>query len=471
MHLYPHARHEGGWECLYHGCPSPVLNSWIPARFSIPPGRKLFSKENGISGKSFQLVGQKLRAHVSPRGLDLGTSGLKHSFTVKFCSQAVCYFNVEGMRGERENIQWEALFSRSTMSSEVRENIQARSEPTGSQLKTTEARINVSATTYCCGSYWGGVSWPLDLILCCQTGPREDSIEDTVVIFFPLGHFLGCRIKSEGFVQALNLRMVAWVHAVICFVFLTDDNCRELGPSKDISGFPEHPPFSFSAKNRKLRVSWDCTFPMKLNGRSFLQTDTWCPRPMRLNSSFSLRSFDTESEGSRWVPVSQTTGLIVWTFVPVCCAHQHDGDLTYISGWFKRVVHPLTSPLWILFSKLSHQPALLFLRDPYLLPSAHGEFRAIFQNVAASSTAVISPRNIFSYLQTCSQMLWSKVWCTEFSTQIFIRGRGAEPDTCVCRCRLCIFTPLSVCMSRTMSPITKSFVHVFKSKKPQSLIH
>lgn len=59
---------------------------------------------------------------------------------------------------------------------------------------------------------------------------------------------------------------------------------------------------------------------------------------------------------------------------------QHDGDLTYVPGWLKRIVRPLTSPLWILFSKLSHQPALLFLRDPYLLPSAHGEFRGHISN-------------------------------------------------------------------------------------------
>lgn len=75
------------------------------------------------------------------------------------------------------------------------------------------------------------------------------------MLFCPLGHFLGRHIKSKGFAQPLNLRGVARVHTVICFVFLTDYNCRELGPSKDISGFPEHPPFSFSAKNGKLRVS------------------------------------------------------------------------------------------------------------------------------------------------------------------------------------------------------------------------
>lgn len=209
---------------------------------------------------------------------------------------------------------------------------------------------------------------------------RADGPEDTVGIFCPLG-------KISGSQSLLFFVLSLYVHTVISFVFLSDYNCGERGPSKDISGFPEHPPFSFGAKNRELRVSWGCTFPMKLNSTSFLKW--FLRRTVWLNSRFSLRSFDTESEGSRWVPPKTRTPYLD-VYLTVCPEYQTMTlnqlvrDLPFISVCFKCCTYHLTSPLWTPFSKLSHQPALLFQRDPYLLPSARGEFRPlIFSNITS----------------------------------------------------------------------------------------
>lgn len=58
------------------------------------------------------------------------------------------------------------------------------------------------------------------------------------------------------------LRFGALYTLKLAFVLL-DYNYGKRGPSKDIPGFPEHPPFSFSAKNRKLWVSVNCWFTLE----------------------------------------------------------------------------------------------------------------------------------------------------------------------------------------------------------------
>lgn len=102
---------------------------------------------------------------------------------------------------------------------------------------------------------------------------RLQYIEDIVGIFCPLGAnvIFGCQKKKRSKVTVIS------VHAVICFVFLSDCNCGERGPSKDISGFPQHPPFSFGAKNRKLRVSSSCTFSVDLKQRCFSEKGRFLP--------------------------------------------------------------------------------------------------------------------------------------------------------------------------------------------------
>lgn len=107
------------------------------------------------------------------------------------------------------------------------------------------------------------------------------------------------------------------------------------------------------------------------------------------------------------------------------------------------LIHPptssFTSPFWTIFSKLSHQPVLLFLRDPYLLPSAHGELRPPVLNTAKHKLNKKRRRDFlcnikmfFSYSQMHFQMSWSKVWFTEFSTRIFSRGRAAATPPWAC---------------------------------------
>ena len=110
------------------------------------------------------------------------------------------------------------------------------------------------------------------------------------------------------------------VYTVIClFPFFTDYNHGEWGSSKDIPGFPEYPPFSFSAKNRKLWVSLSCGFSIKRNHRlsSFVLLSLEFPFTVwdtfsrsRSHSVpfinihcffFHSRSFETESEESRSV--------------------------------------------------------------------------------------------------------------------------------------------------------------------------
>lgn len=129
-----------------------------------------------------------------------------------------------------------------------------------------------------------------------------------------------------------------------------------------------------------------------------------CWMAMWLNLSFSSpRSFDTESEESRWVSFS---GNIIKNY----CTRQlvrffaflhHSEPVKYLlCTWTSpgmsvippTFLHPViihhvaptqTFSLLLfcgLLSKLSHQPVLLFLRDPYLLPTAHGEFCRFFSD-------------------------------------------------------------------------------------------
>lgn len=77
------------------------------------------------------------------------------------------------------------------------------------------------------------------------------------------GLFVSDIKKLNGFKLASRvLRFGASYTLKFAFVLL-DYNYGKRGPSKDIPGFPEHPPFSFSAKNRKLWVSVNCWFTLE----------------------------------------------------------------------------------------------------------------------------------------------------------------------------------------------------------------
>lgn len=160
--------------------------------------------------------------------------------------------------------------------------------------------------------------------------------------------------------------------------FLSDYNYGKRGSSQNIPGFPQHSPFSFSAKNRELWVSWNCWFCFKIKRPIcgpfffFVCGKVWFPvwRTVWPNFDFSsLRSFDTESEELRSVVLGFLTcmNMFVQPFHPskiVGCTLELHPSCRLIN---------LTS---VFFSKLSHQPVMLHLRDPYLLPSAHGEFQS-----------------------------------------------------------------------------------------------
>lgn len=97
----------------------------------------------------------------------------------------------------------------------------------------------------------------LDWIHRCQTG-LSVCVCVLVCVILPPGAYVWLpKVQSH-----CHFMCTLWL--ALCF-WLSDCNCGEQSPSKDISGFPQHPPFSFGAKNRKLRVSWNCTFSMELN--------------------------------------------------------------------------------------------------------------------------------------------------------------------------------------------------------------
>lgn len=190
--------------------------------------------------------------------------------------------------------------------------------------------------------------------------------------------------------------------------FSPDHNYGKWGSSKDIPGFSKHPPLPLGAKNRELRVSW---------GRRSL----WNPRRLRgfglkwkmywghfvfsvlydsvLNFFFSRlpseRSFDTESEESRCVfymfwGLNQCWFILQVQFVPSVppavkprqcfscsesspCVSATPPTLIPLISKHHVTACRLLPDFYSAFSKLSHQPVLLFLRDPYLLSPAHGE--------------------------------------------------------------------------------------------------
>lgn len=100
---------------------------------------------------------------------------------------------------------------------------------------------------------------------------------------------------------------------------LSDYNYGKWGSSKDIPGFPEYPPFSFSAKNRKLWVSWNFSLSIKVCCRISSQA-TWKLCGSTFNFS-SLRSFDTESEESRWVVLCCCEKQLNKTESPILLLH------------------------------------------------------------------------------------------------------------------------------------------------------
>lgn len=99
--------------------------------------------------------------------------------------------------------------------------------------------------------------------------------------------------------------------------------------------------------------------------------------------SSHLRSFDTESEESRWVFVYwwnecwliQQVQLVCSLLDPVKSCHTAAAPPTLIPVIVMQHVAACSraSDFCSVLSKLSHQPVLLFLRDPYLLSPAHGE--------------------------------------------------------------------------------------------------
>lgn len=134
-----------------------------------------------------------------------------------------------------------------------------------------------------------------------------------------------CKPFSEEVFQVASVVCRRFMRT-LQFAFVSSDyNYGKWSSSKDILGFPKYPPFSFSSKNRKLWVSW-----LRLCGIWIRKvcwfSGYWKVMWLILYCS-SPRSFDTESEESRWVVFQSTIAWNSWsesclatvkTWIPIC---------------------------------------------------------------------------------------------------------------------------------------------------------